>query len=127
MRRSMPELAPELSAMPIEDEGERRTRTDRRNDKAAGRRGRRISARKRRALALAGDILVIVVLVAAIIYSVQHARPIFAGQPTVAESLARRVPIAKPLLPPTTPPPDTGELAARLASPQFAADSAAFA
>jgi len=123
----MPELAPELSAMPIEDEGERRTRTDRRNDKAAGRRGRRISARKRRALALAGDILVIVVLVAAIIYSVQHARPIFAGQPTVAESLARRVPIAKPLLPPTTPPPDTGELAARLASPQFAADSAAFA
>jgi soluble lytic murein transglycosylase-like protein len=123
----LPPIETERSAMPIEDEGERRTRRDRRHERAAGRRGTAVSARKRRLLALLGDVGVILVLVAAIVYCVQRARPIFAGQPTLAESLARRAPITKPLLPPTTPPPDTGKLAARLASPQFAADSAAFA
>jgi len=91
-----------------------------------GRRGERLSIRKRRVLALLGDIGVIIVLVAAIIFAVNHERPIFAGQPSVAQSLAERVPLTKPILAPT-PSPDTGRLASLLASPAFAADSANFA
>jgi soluble lytic murein transglycosylase-like protein len=117
-------IEPELNPVPIEDEEKRRAREDRRHDAAPGRRGGRISARKRRALTLLGDLVVIVVLVAAIIFAVDHARPIFAGQPTVAQSLAARVPVTKPIF---TPKADTGRLAQLLASPQFAADSASFA
>jgi len=79
-----------------------------------GRRGERLSIRKRRVLALLGDIGVIIVLVAAIIFAVNHERPIFAGQPSVAQSLAERVPLTKPILAPT-PSPDTGRLASLLA------------
>ena len=70
---------------------------------------------------------VIVVLVAAIIFAVNHSRPIFAGQPTVVQSLTERVPVTKPILGPLVVPKDTGRLAQLLASPQFAQDSAAFA
>jgi ABC-type cobalt transport system substrate-binding protein len=119
-------IEPEVTPIPIEDEGERRARTDRRHDTVPGRRGERLSIRKRRVLALLGDIGVIIVLVAAIIFAVNHERPIFAGQPSVAESLAERVPLTKPILAPT-PSPDTGRLASLLASPAFAADSANFA
>jgi len=91
-----------------------------------GRRGSRISAGKRRLLTLGGDVTAIIVLVAGIVFAVSHERPIFAGQPTVVQSLAQRVPLAKPLLVPKAAP-DTGRLAALLASPQFAADSANFA
>ncbi|HEV8234970.1 MAG TPA: transglycosylase SLT domain-containing protein [Gemmatimonadaceae bacterium] len=111
---------------PIEDEGDRRARADRRHDTVPGRRGERLSIRKRRVLALLGDIGVIIVLVAAIIFAVNHERPIFAGQPSVAQSLAERVPLTKPILAPTASP-DTGRLASLLASPAFAADSANFA
>jgi soluble lytic murein transglycosylase-like protein len=68
----------------------------------------------------------ILVLVAAIVFAVEHERPIFAGQPSVAQSLTERVPLTKPLLAPK-PSPDTGRLAELLASPRFAADSANFA
>jgi soluble lytic murein transglycosylase-like protein len=77
-------------------------------------------------LAVLGDAGAIVVLIAAIVFAVSHERPIFAGQPTVVQSLAERVPVTKPLLAPSAPK-DTGRLAALLASPQFVADSAAFA
>ena len=116
------ELAPSLA-----EGDERRERTDRRHDTTPGRRGDKHAARKRRIFALLGDVGVIVVLVAAIIFAVNHARPIFAGQPSVAQSLAERVPLTKPLLAPTIPAPDTGRLATMMASPQFAVDSAAFA
>ncbi len=91
-----------------------------------GRRGSRISAGKRRLLTLGGDIAAIIVLVAGIVFAVSHERPIFAGQPTVVQSLAQRVPLTKPLLLPKAAA-DTGRLAVLLASPQFAADSANFA
>src|SRR5205814_3075019 len=117
------ELAPSLA-----EGDERRERTDRRHDTTPGRRGDKQAPRKRRILALLGDVGVIVVLVAAIIFAVNHARPIFAGQPSVAQSLAERVPLTKPLLAPVTPAPqDTGRLAELIASPQFKVDSAAFA
>ena len=74
-----------------------------------------------------GDIDPIVVLIAAIIFAVNHERPIFAGHPTIVQSLAERVPASKPILGALTAPKDTGRLAALVASPQFAADSAAFA
>jgi len=119
-------IEPEVTQLPIEDEGDRRARADRRHDMVPGRRGERLSIRKRRVLALLGDIGVIIVLVAAIIFAVNHERPIFAGQPSVAQSLAERVPLTKPILAPT-PSPDTGRLASLLASPAFAADSANFA
>jgi len=119
-------IEPEVTQVPIEDEGDRRARADRRHDTVPGRRGERLSIRKRRVLALLGDIGVIIVLVAAIIFAVNHERPIFAGQPSVAQSLAERVPLTKPILAPT-PSPDTGRLASLLASPAFAADSANFA
>ena len=118
-------IEPEVTQVPIEDEGDRRARGDRRHDLEPGRRGGRLSIRKRRVLTLVGDVGVIVVLVAAIIFAVDHARPIFAGQPTVVESLTERVPLTKPIL--TKPSPDTGHLASLLASPAFAADSANFA
>ena len=118
-------IEPEMTQVPIEDEGDRRARGDRRHDLEPGRRGGRLSIRKRRVLTLVGDVGVIVVLVAAIIFAVDHARPIFAGQPTVVESLTERVPLTKPIL--TKPSPDTGHLASLLASPAFAADSANFA
>src|SRR5690349_9898758 len=117
-------IEPGLSPVPVEDEAERRARNDRRHDGAPGRRGEKISARKRRVLTLLGDLVAIVVLVAAIVFAVDHARPIFAGQPTVAQSLTERVPLTKPIF---TPKADTGRLAQVLASPQFAADSANFA
>jgi len=117
-------IEPGLSPVPVEDEAERRARNDRRHDGAPGRRGGKISARKRRVLTLLGDLVAIVVLVAAIVFAVDHARPIFAGQPTVAQSLTERVPLTKPIFTPKT---DTGRLAQVLASPQFVADSANFA
>src|SRR5690242_19587731 len=103
---------------------ERRERSDRREQGTAGRRGS-AKNRKRRIAALAGDLAAIVVLVAAIVFAVNNARPIFAGQPTVVQSLTERVPITKPVLAPAARP-DTGRLATLMASPQFAADSAAF-
>lgn len=118
-------IEPEVTPVRLDDEGDRRARRDRRQDSAPGRRAGRLSIRKRRVLTLVGDIGVIVVLVAAIIFAVNHARPIFAGQPTVVESLTERVPLTKPIL--TKPSPDTGRLASLLASPAFAADSANFA
>src|SRR5438874_799170 len=117
---------PSPSTLPAA-ESERRERSGRRHDTTPGRRGDRAAITKRRVLALLGDVAAIVVLVAAIVFAVNHERPIFAGQPSVAQSLAERVPLTKPLLAPATAAPGTGRLAALMASPQFATDSAAFA
>ena len=103
---------------------DQRQRRDRRQESSAGRRGARVISWKRRILPLVGDLAAIVVLVAAIIFAVTHEKPIFAGRPTVVQSLAQRVPTTKPLLVPST---DTGQLAALVASPQFEKDRAAFA
>ena len=71
------------------------------------------------------DLLIVVASLAAIVFSVRHVSPIFSGQPKVAESLAKAVPIAKAALPPT--PKDTSQLAQMVASPQFEKDRKAFA
>ena len=107
-------------------EKERRASADRRASASEGRRGPAGLGRKKLLLTALRDMGAIVVLVAAIVYAVHHVRPIFAGRPTVAQSLAERVPLAKPLLVPE-PPPDTGRLAELLNSPQFEADRRAFA
>ena len=110
--------------MPTPAGNDRRERRERRRERAAGRRGAAHRSWKRRVLPLVGDIAAIVVLVAAIVFAVNHERPIFAGQPTIAQSLAQRVPVTKPVFSPGA---DTGALAALTASPQFTKDRAAFA
>jgi hypothetical protein len=115
-------LPPEVIAPGEGVEGERRgSGRDRRSEPTPGRRAKK-SARRRRLLALLGDVAVIGVLVAAIVFAINHEKPIFAGQPSVVQSLTERVPVTKPILAPA----DTGRLATLLKSPQFAADSAAF-
>jgi hypothetical protein len=125
----MPESSEVLTRAPMPPEvedSERRARKDRREESTEGRRGSTAHSRKRRIYTLLGDLVAIVVLAAAIVYAVNHERPIFAGQHPVVQSLIEGVPPAKPLLAPVLPPPDTGRLATLIASPQFAADSAAF-
>jgi soluble lytic murein transglycosylase-like protein len=126
MSASMPATGErtETPLTPTPAGSDRREREDRRGQATAGRRGTATS-RKRRIAALVGDLAAIVLLVSAIVFAVNHARPIFAGQPTVVQSLTERVPMTKPILTPAAPA-DTGRLAALMASPQFAADSAAF-
>lgn len=121
---SMGEAATRELLVPAPTGTERRERSDRRRESAAGRRGTRTRGWKRRLLPIVGDVAAIVVLVAAIVFAVTHEKPIFAGQPTVVQSLAQRVPATKPLLVPST---DTGQLAALVASPQFEKDRTAFA
>lgn len=126
----MPGSAEVLTHAPVSPEqsgSERRDRRDRREESTEGRRGSAIRSRKRRILTLLGDLAAIIVLAAAIVYAVNHERPIFAAQHPVVQDLITRVPPAKPLLAPVLPSPDTGRLATLVASPQFAADSAAFA
>lgn len=122
---SMGGAATEDLIVPAPTGTDRRQHGDRRETSAAGRRGaRRLTGWKRRLLPVLGDVAAIVVLVAAIVFAVSHEKPIFAGQPTVVQSLAQRVPAAKPLL---APPADTGQLATLVGSPQFEKDRAAFA
>src|SRR5689334_25436609 len=84
---------------PADAEETRRARTDRRQEPSAGRRGQS-TITKRRVFALLGDVAVIVVLIAAIVFAVNHAKPIFAGHPTVVQSLTERLPAAKTILAP---------------------------
>jgi len=81
-------------------------------------------------LGIAGrDLGIIFVTVCAIVFSVRTMNPIFAGQPTVAASIIKAIPIAKAALPgsDTLGVKDTTQLAKLMKSPQFAKDSAAFA
>ena len=71
------------------------------------------------------DAAIIVVTICAIVFSVRHMNPIFAGQPTVAAALTRALPVTRAVLPPT--PKDTSKLAQLVASPQFETDRRKFA
>src|SRR5437762_2539910 len=98
---------------------------DRRAEAGPTRRARKPS-RWARCVGVAGrDLLLIVAWLGAIVFSVRHVSPIYSGQPKVAESLVKAVPIAKAALPPT--PKDTSQLAQLLASSRFAKDREAFA
>jgi hypothetical protein len=112
--------------IPKETATERRAQGDRRAEPAEGRRLPAPSGHKRILMLALRDGAAVIVLVAAIVYAVLHVRPIFAGKPTVVQSLVERVPVTRPLLAPA-PPPDTGRLATLLASPRFEADRKAFA
>ncbi len=71
------------------------------------------------------DLLIIVATVSAIVFSVRRVRPIFTGQPTIASSIAKTMPIARAALP-NAAPRDTSHLAQMMASPQFEQDRKAF-
>lgn len=104
---------------------ERRRTSDRRRDPGGGRRGARTSLLARY-LGIAGrDLAIIVATVGAIVFSVRHAHPIFANQPTVAQALTGRLPLTKAALSPTAA--DTSAAARAVSSPQFDKDRLAFA
>ena len=98
---------------------------ERRAEPVPGRRSSRQSLWMRW-LGIAGrDLAIIVVALAAIVYSVRNINPIFANQPTVAASLTKKVPVVKAALAPT--PADTSRAAQLVASPKFESDRRAFA
>jgi hypothetical protein len=120
----------ELPPPPLPDGGERRIDDRRSGDRRAVPQETRRAAppgRVARWMGIAGrDALIILVSVCAIVFSVRHVSPIFSGQPTVAASLARALPIAKAAFPSLSPS-DTGRLAQMMALPQFEKDRQAFA
>src|SRR6185503_18400098 len=109
---------------PEEERRDERRTGDRRSTPDATRRAPEAS-RWARWFGIAGrDLGIILGCVAAIVYSVRHANPIFSGQPSIAASLIKALPVAKTAI---ATPKDTTALAQAIASPQFARDSTAFA
>jgi len=79
-----------------------------------------------RYLGIAGrDLAIIIVALAAIVFSIYKIRPIFTNQPKVAEALIKRVPPAKAALEPT--PQDSTDLERLVQTPKFEEDRKAFA
>lgn len=118
----------EVSAATHRETVDRRHVAERRAEGGGDRRGRGASVVRgwvRWARVAGRDAGIIVVTVIAIVFSVQHVHPIFAGQPTVAQAVTKAIPIAKAALPPT--PKDTSQLAQLIASPKFEADRRDFA
>jgi hypothetical protein len=116
------------SSVPVVREPEvadRRRAADRRAEPTSSRRTPPKPPWQRWSLIAGRDLLIIVATVSAIVFSIRRVRPIFAGQQSVAESLARVVPLSKSALPPT--PKDTSRVAQLVSSPQFEADRRAFA
>lgn len=114
---------PEPTAQPKLPE---RTGTDRRAEPAETRRARKPSQWARWSGIAGRDALIILGTVAAIVFSIRHVNPIFSGQPSVAASITKALPIAKAAFPNATPK-DTSQLAQLIASPQFEKDRKAFA
>jgi hypothetical protein len=104
---------------------ERRASGDRRAEPGPDRRTAPRSPWVRWSIIAGRDVGIVLATVCAIVFSVRHMNPIFAGQPTVAQALTRALPAAKAVLPPT--PKDTSKLAQLVASPQFEADRRRFA
>jgi soluble lytic murein transglycosylase-like protein len=105
---------------------DRRTTRDRRHASSGGRRNIKRDERNRVLRALARDAALVVVLVATIIFAVNHVRPIFAGSETIAQSLAERAPeVRAPIAPEAAG--DTGVVAEALNSDRGQADRRAFA
>jgi soluble lytic murein transglycosylase-like protein len=104
---------------------DRRQTPDRREEGETGRRARTRSAVVRWARVAGRDLALIALSLVSIYYAVQHAHPIFADQPTVAEGLAKAIPPVRILLPREIA--DSVRVAQLTASPQFAHDRQAFA
>jgi hypothetical protein len=103
---------------------DRRNSGDRRREKTSGRRVRRDPLKTLLGIA-SRDIAIILACLAAIIVAVRFIHPVFANQPTVAQAITQKIPVAKAVLAPT--PPDTDRLAQLVKSPQFETDRQAFA
>jgi hypothetical protein len=97
---------------------------DRRSEPAETRRAPQRS-RWGRWIGIAGrDIAIIVIAVAAIVFTVRHMHPIYEDQPTVAASIEHKAPVAKAVL---QTPADTSQLAQITSSPKFEEDRKKFA
>lgn len=122
----MSEPASDLPVTELPEVRDRRSVSRRASDGAGPRSPTRlVPAWRRRLLVGARDAGIVLVTVAAIVFCVNHVHPIFANQPTVAESIRSAVPATKAILSPT--PADTGKVAQLVASPQFQSDRRAFA
>src|SRR5881394_3795255 len=119
----MPDLDPTFEPGP--EAAEHRHVTDRRAEHDAGRRARSSGVWRRRLIVVGRDLLIAVAAVSAIVFAVRHERPVFANQPSVAQSLTTRIPAARAIL--TPKPPDTSKVAQITASPEFERDRRAFA
>jgi hypothetical protein len=104
---------------------ERRHAPSRRSEADAARRAFRRGRWPRWAGMAGRDLLIIVCTVSAIVFSVRHANPIFANQPTIAAELTGAVPATRAAL--SGAPADTGKLAALVNAPAFEKDRQAFA
>src|SRR5579884_1311507 len=116
------------AAVPVVAEPEivdRRGQGDRRAEPGPDRRRAAVHGWVRWAKVAGRDAAVVVLTVIAIVFSVRHMNPIFAGQPTIAQAVTKALPVAKAALPPT--PTDTSKLAQLLASPKFETDRRDFA
>lgn len=72
------------------------------------------------------DVAIAIAAFIAIVFAVRVTHPIYANQPTVVESLARKAPnLTRTIVGPT--PTDTAKVDQKVASPQFEADRKAFA
>jgi Transglycosylase SLT domain len=115
---------------------ERRSHGERRRDPTRkDRRGSRppLSPMRRRLRTAGGYLFAIVTLLCVIAYTVTRMNPIYAGRASIAEQLAARVPVTKPIVPIVqavtgkNPRRDSSKVASFMASPQFEADRRAFA
>lgn len=114
-----------LSQEPETVADDRRHASDRRAASATDRRKPPRPAWQRWLLVTGRDAAIVILTLGAIVFSVNHVHPIFANQPSVAQSLTNHVPAAGALLSAT--PADTTRLGALVRSQQFKADSANFA
>jgi Transglycosylase SLT domain len=119
----MPDLDPPLEPGP--EAAGRRHAADRRAEPNAGRRAHSPGPWRHRLVVAGRDLLIVVAAVSAIVFAVRHERPIFANQPSVAQSLTTRIPATRAVL--TPKPPDTSKVAQITASPEFERDRRAFA
>lgn len=123
---SSPDL-PDIEPPGAESAQEQRAGRDRRAVPEETRRAHKPS-RFGRLTGIAGrEIAIILGAVTAIIVAIWLVRPIFAGRPTVAQSISSAIPIAKAVAPGATPVTDTSELGRLMASPEFERDRKAFA
>ena len=119
--------ATDPSVAPREPESsERRSATDRRGTAGAGRRHPAVSRRRRWAIVIGRDALIVLACVSAIVFTVHRVHPIFANQPTVAASITKDIPAAKAALATPETAKDTSRLAQLVASPEFEAHRRAF-
>jgi hypothetical protein len=101
----------------------RRTADDRRATSSTGRRKRPRPAWQKWLIVAGRDLAVVIFTVGAIVFSVNRVHPIFANQPTVAQSLRNGLPATAALLAHK----DTSRVDQLVRSPQFEADRRKFA